>query len=162
MIKKLFSVTILFLISAPFIFSQTDTTKKIKDYTEPHLNFNAGVILQRKLWGEVGLSYGTIVGAGSCGPDGRTLLGRFGMEFTLYNNKLIFAPKVGFDFNLAVFTIRNSLVFYHQDNIKDNRYVPAIVIAGDHLDISFGFNIPVTYSQLDFIPKTRFSIMAFF
>jgi hypothetical protein len=158
---KLNTIILFSLFSSFTSFALGQVKTEHKDYLKPNLNFSFGLVMQSRVWGEIGINYGTIHQFVH-GPFGNTLLVRLSAEFTFVENVLLVAPKIGIEKSIHLLNIRASIVRYTKSDITEFRFTPEIVFELQELSFAFGWSIPFAETKLGFIPNTKFSALVNF
>ena len=133
--------------------------KEKKDYQNWNLNYSVGISFQKHFFGEVGINYGKFSNSGPC-ASGNTKLIRLTTEFTVFEGKAVFAPKLGFEFSLlSFFLLRNSCANYNIGNYNDTRLISEFGFGTKQMTLLFGWNIPFDKTRKqEFISNNRLGL----
>lgn len=139
----------LFLIPALAIHAQ-DTEKTA-------LAFSPGVILQKEVFAEANILYGTVV-------SNKMMVGisgaRVGVESNLKSgNEFTIAPKVGYEIAMTLVTMRASAVNYFHNGNSEFRLVPEVGLCiGGVVNLTYGYGIRFQKPEITDVSPHRLSL----
>ncbi|MDR2854030.1 MAG: hypothetical protein LBV31_01850 [Prevotellaceae bacterium] len=138
-------IIVLFVVVPSFCFGQNKTWI-----------ISPGLSYQKQYLGELNIMYGEIVAEhGICLTSGP----RIGVETNFNSEHFLLAPKIGYEFPLALPILRTSFVAYTNGKGQwDFRLLPEIVLNYYIVNLSYGYNIPLSKKRISNIGGHRISL----
>lgn len=136
--------------------AQSDSTSDY-DEDDTHFIFSTGLSNQKQLWGEVGIIYGKTLRS-SCDRAGLAGV-KLGTEFNFTPSKFMIAPKIGFEFDIAIFGARMNIIDYTDFTYHDFKFTPEIGLSFLGLvDVFYGYNYSISEKRIDNIGTHRLTL----